>query len=96
MFILRYIYALTIDGACAHNVNLRGSLMDDQNSSELVKYTKALLLLQLQGLSKTDDPVKPELLLARAGLNAREIAELLGKNSGAVAKAIQRAGKGGA
>jgi DNA-directed RNA polymerase specialized sigma24 family protein len=70
--------------------------MDDQNSSELVKYTKALLLLQLQGLSKTDDPVKPELLLARAGLNAREIAELLGKNSGAVAKAIQRAGKGDA
>jgi DNA-directed RNA polymerase specialized sigma24 family protein len=70
--------------------------MDDQNSNELVKYTKALLLLQLQGLSKTDDPVKPELLLARAGLNAREIAELLGKNSGAVAKAIQRAGQGGA
>ena len=70
--------------------------MDDQNSSELVKYTKALLLLQLQGLSKTDDLVKPELLLARAGLNAREIAELLGKNSGAVAKAIQRAGKGDA
>jgi DNA-directed RNA polymerase specialized sigma24 family protein len=68
--------------------------MDDQNSNELVKYTKALLLLQLQGLSKTDDPMKPELLLARAGLNAREIGELLGKNSGAVAKAIQRSGKG--
>jgi DNA-directed RNA polymerase specialized sigma24 family protein len=76
--------------------SLRGSLMDDQNSNELVKYTKALLLLQLQGVSKADDPVKPELLLARAGLNARQIAELLGKNSGAVAKAIQRAGKGGA
>jgi DNA-directed RNA polymerase specialized sigma24 family protein len=72
------------------------SLMDDQNSNELVKYSKALLLLQLQGLSKTDDPAKPEVLLARAGLNAREIAELLGKNSGAVAKAIQRAGKAGA
>jgi DNA-directed RNA polymerase specialized sigma24 family protein len=70
--------------------------MDDQNSNELVKYTKALVLLQLQGLSKADDPVKPELLLARSGLNAREIAELLGKNSGAVTKAIQRAGKRGA
>jgi DNA-directed RNA polymerase specialized sigma24 family protein len=70
--------------------------MDDQNSNELVKYTKALLLLQLQGLSKTDDPMKPELLLARAGLNAREIGELLGKNAGAIAKAIQRSGKGGA
>jgi len=68
----------------------------DQNSNELVKYTKALLLLQLRGLNKADDPAKPELLLARAGLNAREIAELLGKNLGAVAKAIQRAGKAGA
>jgi DNA-directed RNA polymerase specialized sigma24 family protein len=67
----------------------------DQNSNELVKYTKALLLLQLRGLNKADDPAKPELLLARAGLNAREIADLLGKNSGAVAKAIQRAGKAG-
>jgi DNA-directed RNA polymerase specialized sigma24 family protein len=70
--------------------------MDEQNSNELVKYAKALLLLQLQGLAKTDDPVKPELLLARSGFNPRQIGELLGKNSGAVAKAIQRAGKGGA
>ena len=68
--------------------------MDDKNGNELVKYTKALLLLQIQGLNKTDDPVKPEVLLSRAGLNAREIANLLGKNSTAVAKAIQRAGKG--
>jgi hypothetical protein len=70
--------------------------MDDQNSGELVKYSKALLLLQLQRLTKTDDPVKPEVLLARAGLNAREIADLLGKNSAAVAKSIQRAGKSAA
>jgi DNA-directed RNA polymerase specialized sigma24 family protein len=70
-----------------------GTTMDDQNGNELVKYARALLLLQLQALNKTDDPVKPELLLSRAGLNAREIADLLGKNSGAVAKAIQRAGK---
>jgi DNA-directed RNA polymerase specialized sigma24 family protein len=68
--------------------------MDDKNGNELVKYAKALLLLQIQGLNKTDDPVKPEVLLSRAGLNAREIADLLGKNSTAVAKAIQRAGKG--
>lgn len=70
--------------------------MDDQNTNELLKYTKAMLLLRLQGLSKAEDPIKPEILLARAGLNAREIAQLLGKNSGAVAKAIQRAGKGDA
>jgi DNA-directed RNA polymerase specialized sigma24 family protein len=70
--------------------------MDDKNASELVKYTKALLLLQVQGLNKTDDPIKPEVLLARAGLSAREIAELLGKNSAAVSKTIQRAEKAGA
>jgi hypothetical protein len=70
--------------------------MDDQNSEELVKFMKALVLLQIQGISKSDSPVKPELVLARAGLNPREIAELLGKNTGAVAKAIQRSGKGGA
>ena len=68
--------------------------MDHNNESELVKYTKALLLLEVQRLSKDDEPIKPEVLLFRAGLNAREIAELLGKNSTAVAKAIQRAGKG--
>jgi DNA-directed RNA polymerase specialized sigma24 family protein len=70
--------------------------MNDNNASELVKYTKALLLLQVQVLNKSDDAIKPELLLSRAGLNAREIADLLGKNATAVAKAIQRAGKGGA
>jgi DNA-directed RNA polymerase specialized sigma24 family protein len=69
--------------------------MDNNGSSELVKYTKALVLLEVQRLSNNEDPVKPEVLLGRAGLNAREIAELLGKNPAAVAKAIQRAGKVG-
>jgi DNA-directed RNA polymerase specialized sigma24 family protein len=67
--------------------------MDDKNGNELLKYAKALVLLQLQALGKPDEPVKSEILLFRAGLNTREIAELLGKNSGAVAKTIQRAGK---
>lgn len=70
--------------------------MDEKNVDELVKYTRALVLLQVRSLNKTDDPVKPEILLARAGLGAREIAELLGKNSAAVAKALHRAGKGAA
>jgi DNA-directed RNA polymerase specialized sigma24 family protein len=70
--------------------------MNDNNANDLIKYTKALLLLQIQGLTKTEDPMKPEVLLSRAGLNPREIAELLGKNLAGVAKAIQRAGKGGA
>jgi DNA-directed RNA polymerase specialized sigma24 family protein len=70
--------------------------MNDKNVDELVKYTRALLLLQVHALSKTEDPMKPEILLARGGLSAREIAELLGKSSVAVAKTIQRAGKGAA
>jgi DNA-directed RNA polymerase specialized sigma24 family protein len=69
--------------------------MNDSNEREVVKYTRALLLLQIQALTKSDEVIKPELLLQRAGLNTREIAELLGKKSAAVAKAIQRAGKGG-
>jgi DNA-directed RNA polymerase specialized sigma24 family protein len=72
------------------------TMMDDKNGNELVKYSRALLLLQLQSLNQTDDPVKPEILLSRAGLNTREIADLLGKNAAAVAKAIQRAGKAAA
>jgi DNA-directed RNA polymerase specialized sigma24 family protein len=44
-------------------------------------------------MSKNEDPVKPEILMARAGLPAKEIAELLGKNPDAVKKTIQRAGK---
>jgi DNA-directed RNA polymerase specialized sigma24 family protein len=63
---------------------------------ELVKYTRALLVLQVQTLNKTEDQAKPEILLARAGLPASEIAKLLGKNPAAVTKAIQRAGKNAA
>ena len=69
--------------------------MNDNNERDVVKYTKALLLLQIQALTKSDELMKPELLLQRAGLNTRDIAELLGKNTAAVTKAIQRAGKGG-
>ncbi len=65
----------------------------DHNNGEFLKYIKALLLLEVQRLNTEEEPIKPEVLLARAGLNAREIAELLGKNSTAVAKAIQRAAK---
>ena len=53
----------------------------DHNNGELLKYIKALLLLEVQRLNTEGEPIKPEVLLARAGLNAREIAELLGKNS---------------
>ncbi len=70
--------------------------MDENNVNELLKYTKALLVLQVQTLNKSEDQPKPEILLARAGLSARDIAEIVGKNPAAVAKAIRRATKGAA
>ena len=60
---------------------------------ELVKYLRALVFLQVQAQSGGEAFQKPELLLSRAGLTAREIAETLGKNQAAVAKAIERAKK---
>jgi len=60
---------------------------------ELVTATKAMVLLQLQAMAAPEDREKPELVLARAGFGAREIAALLNKNQHAVAKALQRAGK---
>jgi hypothetical protein len=67
--------------------------MDDKNVNELLKCTKALLLVQLRAVNNDEDPIKPEVVMARAGFATREIAELLGKTSAAVAKAVQRAGK---
>jgi DNA-directed RNA polymerase specialized sigma24 family protein len=58
---------------------------------EVAKYLRALVFLQVQALSEVVQ--KPELLLSRAGLTAREIAEILGKNQAAVAKSIVRAKK---
>lgn len=67
--------------------------MDEGNVSDLVRYTKALVAIQIQAMSKNEDPIKPEILMARAGLPVKEIAELLGKSPDAVKKTIQRAGK---
>ena len=63
---------------------------------ELVRYARALLLLQLKQVDMAAQAgkgpaVRPEPLLADAGFGAREIADLLGKNYAAVAKAISRA-----
>ncbi len=67
--------------------------MEEKDATELLKCTKALLLLQLQGAARPEDRLKPEIVLARAGFSAREIAALVGKNPAAVVKSIQRAGK---
>jgi DNA-directed RNA polymerase specialized sigma24 family protein len=58
---------------------------------ELVKYLRALVLLQVQAMSGDEAPVKVEITLSRAGFSAREIAEMTGKTQAAVAKAISRA-----
>ncbi len=59
---------------------------------DILPYLKALVFLQLEALH--DQIEKPELLLDRAGIDRREIAEMLGKTYEAVAKTINRA-KGG-
>ena len=58
---------------------------------ELVKYMRALTFLQLQSVTGSNNIGKPEVLLSKAGFTHREIADLLGKNTAAVAKAISRA-----
>lgn len=56
----------------------------------LEKYLKALVFLQVN--QQTGGAAgKPEFLLHKAGLRAKEIAEILGKKEAAVAKAISRA-----
>lgn len=64
--------------------------MDQKTLEELVKSSRALVLLQLQALAPEAERVKSEVLLSRAGYGAREAAELLGKSQAAVAKAMQR------
>lgn len=67
--------------------------MDDKAFEELLKCSKALVLMEIRKASKPEEQVKPEVVLARVGFTAREIAEMVGKNQAAVAKAIQRGGK---
>jgi hypothetical protein len=64
--------------------------MDQKALDELVRNTRALVLLQLQVLAPQEERVKPEVVLARAGFAAREAADMLAKNQAAVAKAMQR------
>ncbi len=67
--------------------------MTQDEAVPLEKYMKALLALQLRSVGDGDGEEKPELVLSSVGLQAKEIAEVLGKNVGAVTKALQRAGK---
>ena len=56
---------------------------------ESIRYLKALVLIQLH-TGRDELAIKPEILLARAGIANKEIAEMLGKKVDAVTKTIQR------
>ncbi len=57
---------------------------------DLAKYLRALVFLQVN--QQTGGSIsKPEVLLQKAGLKVKEIAEILGKTETAVAKTITRA-----
>lgn len=64
--------------------------MDDKTLKELVKATKAVVLMHLQALAEPSKRDKPEFVLARAGFGTKEIAEMLNKNQAAVTKTLQR------
>lgn len=70
-----------------------GGPMKSEEPEQLTKYLKALLAAQLRRAESGKMEEKPELMLSSVGLSAKEIAEVLGKNEPAVAKAIQRAAK---
>jgi len=61
---------------------------------EMLRYLKALVVLQTETLRLVSDSEKPEVLLRRAGFRTKEIADMLGKRYMAVAKALSRAGGG--
>ncbi len=63
-------------------------------NDDVAPLLRALVLLQLEILRDKPDSPKPELLLQRAGLGISEIAEMLGKNYAAIAKALSRAKSG--
>lgn len=67
--------------------------MVEKPNDELVKVTKAMLLLQLRAISEPEEQPKLEVVLSRAGFAAPEIAVLLGKDAGAVRKTLERARK---
>ena len=62
---------------------------------ELLRYMRAMVMLQLHAAQVVADdteptPLRPELLLADAGFSSREISTMLAKSPAAVAKAITR------
>jgi hypothetical protein len=57
---------------------------------EMLRYLRAMVVLQAAMLDEKEDRPKPEILLHRAGMGIQEIAGLLEKTYGAVAQTISR------
>lgn len=57
---------------------------------EMIKYLRALVILQARTLAETQPGLKLDVLLSAAGLNHKEIAAITGKSQAAVAKSISR------
>lgn len=60
---------------------------------DLLKYMKALVLLQVNGSGEDDERSGPDVVLSQAGFTNPEIAELLHRTPAAVQKSIERARK---
>ena len=65
--------------------------MNDDNSAEILKQLRALVLLQLANAENGNGSRKVELLLSRAGFTLKEIASVIGKKESTVGVAIHRA-----
>ena len=87
-----FIYATCVC-AFAHVFSVRTLSGATTKMDELIKYMRALVLLQVHAPTPAGASAgpKPEVLLARAGFPHKEIADLLGKSAGAVAKSVSRA-----
>jgi DNA-directed RNA polymerase specialized sigma24 family protein len=68
--------------------------MNDRDAAELLRLSKAQLLVALEMVRPEDERTDRQVVLRRAGFNAREIADMLGKQHGAVRKYLLRTGKG--
>lgn len=64
--------------------------MTEEESTQ-TKWIKALVYLQSMQFLDDETKARPELVLSRAGLTNKEIADMLDKKVDAVAKTIQRA-----
>ncbi|HAF23511.1 MAG TPA: hypothetical protein DCK93_11490 [Blastocatellia bacterium] len=57
---------------------------------EMIRYLKALVILQAAMMERVEGGPKPEVLLHRAGLGIQEISDVLDRSYAAVAQTLSR------